>query len=141
MTSDYELQVLEVNKRFYAALEALDLSQMSEVWLHEDWVKCVHPGWGLIVGWENISESWERIFRHTREIRIQLSYVTVRIEGPLAWVCCLENISNRFGEGVETAQAFSTNLFMLQNGGWLLIHHHASLTPPSSVQPSATTIQ
>jgi SnoaL-like domain len=141
LPSEDESQVLEVNKSFYAALEALDLLKMSQVWLHEEWVKCVHPGWGLIVGWENISESWERIFQNTREIRIQLSHVTVRIEGTLAWVCCLENISNRFGEGVDTAQAFSTNLFSLRNEGWFLIHHHASLTPPSNVQRSATTIQ
>ena len=141
MTDDSELQVLEANRHFYAALEALDRSQMSRVWLHETWVKCVHPGWGLIVGWDNVSESWVRIFQNTREIRIQLSHVSVRIEGTLAWVCCTENISNRFGEGVETAQALSTNIFMRQEGRWLLIHHHASLTPPSNVQSLGTAIQ
>lgn len=141
LTVSNEAEVLEANERFYAALESLDIGLMSQVWLHEDWVKCIHPGWGLIVGWNHVQESWENIFRHTSEIRVRLSHVTVKVEGSMAWVCCVENISNRFTEGIETAQAVGTNVFFFHEGRWLLILHHASLAPPANVQPSAPTIQ
>lgn len=141
MASEGELKVLEANRRFYAALEALDLSKMTLVWLHDDWVKCVHPGWGVIIGWENVRRSWESIFQNTREIRIALSQVTVRVENDVAWVCCIENISNRFGGDFEAAQAFSTNIFILYDDQWLLAHHHGSLLPAVAPLPPAETIQ
>ena len=36
--------VREANERFYQALEKASLESMSAVWLHAEWVKCVHPG-------------------------------------------------------------------------------------------------
>ena len=43
-----EEEVLAVNRTFYTALHTLDMSLMAQVWLHEDWVKCLHPGWDLL---------------------------------------------------------------------------------------------
>ncbi|MCH7766008.1 MAG: hypothetical protein IH916_05570, partial [Acidobacteria bacterium] len=40
-----EEKVLAANRRFYTAMDSLDLEGMEAVWLHADWVKCVHPGW------------------------------------------------------------------------------------------------
>ncbi|MDQ3011608.1 MAG: nuclear transport factor 2 family protein, partial [Acidobacteriota bacterium] len=37
--------VKEANERFYRALENADLHAMAAIWLHDTWVKCVHPGW------------------------------------------------------------------------------------------------
>ena len=41
----------EANAAFYGAVEELDLAAMERVWLHESWVRCIHPGWDLLVGW------------------------------------------------------------------------------------------
>ena len=49
-----EQEVLAANRAFYHALQSLDLEQMKAVWLHEDWVECLHPGWELRVGWEEV---------------------------------------------------------------------------------------
>src|SRR5206468_10561013 len=43
--------VLEANAAFYAAFQSLDLKRMEEIWLRAPYIKCVHPGWGLLVGW------------------------------------------------------------------------------------------
>jgi len=56
-----EQAVLEANRRFYEAFESLDIERMAAVWLREDWAECVHPGWELLRGWEEIRDSWVRI--------------------------------------------------------------------------------
>ena len=61
--------VLEANAAFYAAFESLDLKRMQEVWLRAPYIKCVHPGWGRLVGWGPVMQSWERIFSGTRSRR------------------------------------------------------------------------
>ncbi len=38
-----EQAVLEANHRFYQALSELDTEAMEQIWLHEPWVRCVHP--------------------------------------------------------------------------------------------------
>ena len=56
------------NTRFYQAFETLDLAQMDRVWAHGEHVKCVHPGWPILVGWDAVRSSWETIFENTAEI-------------------------------------------------------------------------
>ena len=46
----------EANERFYRALEGLDLPAMEGLWLHEPWVRCVHPGWEAIGGFQKTFE-------------------------------------------------------------------------------------
>jgi hypothetical protein len=79
------------NRRFYAALENSDFEQMCALWLHADWVKCVHPGWEVLRGWEQVRESWEQIFTNSRGLRAAPTEIEIRIEGDFAWVSCTEN--------------------------------------------------
>ena len=51
-TDDERARVEEANARFYRAFESLDLREMEGVWAKGEHVKCVHPGWGLLAGWE-----------------------------------------------------------------------------------------
>ena len=60
----------EANNRFYRALEVLDLEALDALWLHEGWVRCVHPGWDVLVGWEAVRESYEQIVAGTRWMRV-----------------------------------------------------------------------
>ena len=132
-----EEKVLAANQRFYAALEQLDLEAMDHVWLHEDWVKCVHPGWEMLEGWDEVRQSWERIFENTRYMRVFLSDIRLRIENHLAWVMCVENVTTSFESGFEQAYVQATNLFVLSEGEWRMVHHHASPLPgrpPTTVQ-------
>lgn len=132
--SDRE-QVLEVNRRFYEALGLLNLERMAEVWLPEDSARCVHPGWMLLEGWEEIRESWRRIFENTQFMRVSISSLSVHVEPELAWVCCIERISST-GEGrIDSAHVQATNIFMRRRGRWFLVLHHASHIP-ASLQPA-----
>ncbi len=122
--------VLAANAAFYRAFESLDLARMEDVWLRAPSIKCVHPGWGLLVGWGPIMESWQRIFVSTLAMRFTLTHVHAEVAGDLAWVVLTENIESRTHEGKATGQVQATNLFQRDRGRWLLVHHHGSPVYP-----------
>ena len=124
-----EEKVLAANQRFYSALERLNLEAMEAVWLHEDWVACVHPGWELLIGWEDVQESWRRIFENTRRMQVGISDVGVHVEGGTAWVNCVEQVTSSFETGFSTAWVQATNIYVKRDGDWRLVHHHASPIP------------
>ena len=124
-----EEKVLAANQRFYSALERLDLEAMEAVWLHEGWVACVHPGWELLVGWDEVQESWRRIFENTRRMQVGISDVTVRVEGGTAWVNCVEQVTSSFETGFSTAWVHATSIYVKRDGECWLVPHHASPIP------------
>jgi len=121
-----DAEVVEANARFYRAFEALDIAEMDRVWAHGEHVKCVHPGWPLLTGWEAVRESWETIFTNTEEMRFTLSNVSAVVGGEQAWVTCTENILSEVAGRVTVTAILATNLFERDGGGWRLVHHHAS---------------
>ncbi len=133
-----EQAVREANLRFYQALAALDLQQMDAVWLHEDWVECVHPGWDLMLGWEEVRESWTRIFASTQRMKVEISSVWIRVEGEVAWVACTEHVTTMFERGFDQALIQATNIFVRRDAPpeatgprsrWQMVAHHASPLP------------
>jgi ketosteroid isomerase-like protein len=123
--------VYEANERFYRALEQADLEAMSDVWLHADWVKCVHPGWDLIVGWELVRESWQRIFDGSTGMRVAATDVEIKVAGDFALVSCYEVLAIFLDSSRPpvSARTTATNLFQRVTGQWRMIHHHASQAP------------
>ena len=140
MTPEEE-KVLEANKNFYRALQALSIEEMESVWLQEEWVRCLHPGWEFLEGWEAVHESWQQIFENTKFMRLTVGVQAVRVEKGIAWVCCTEKISSASEGRFETAFAQATNIFKLYNGTWLLVHHHASHLPAPITNPAAEIVQ
>jgi ketosteroid isomerase-like protein len=124
-------QLLAANQSFYAAFGALSLEQMSEVWLHEDWVQCVHPGRQLLEGWEEVRESWAQIFANTKRMKLEIGSISAHLEGEVAWVACTENVLSSFEHGFDQAQLQATNIFVLRDGVWRMVAHHASPLPPA----------
>jgi ketosteroid isomerase-like protein len=114
------------NARFYRAFETLDIHEMDRVWVHGEHVKCVHPGWPLLVGWTAVRASWETIFANTAEMSFTLSNVEVVTASELAWVTCTENILSEVRGRVTVTSVLATNVFERETGGWRLVHHHAS---------------
>lgn len=126
---DREKEVERANQAFYRALESLDLAQMEAIWLEAPWVKCIHPGREVLVGWPKIRESWELIFKHTGTMEIAITQPSVKVLEEMGWVVCTENISSYLGQEVRSGLAQATNLFVHRNGRWLMVHHHASPIP------------
>lgn len=136
-----EKDIEQANRGFYRALESLDLSQMESVWLSTDWVKCIHPGRETIVGWPRIRESWELIFEHTQAMKVALRQTWVKVMEGVGWVVCTENISAYLEEGLQSAVAQATNLFMHHDGQWRMVHHHASPIPLEAPFEAGQTVQ
>lgn len=127
MTPDDERSsVEEANAHFYRVLESLDLGRMDEVWSHDDHVRCVHPGWRLLSGWEAVRHSWEVIFKNSQEMRFSITDVHAHVGGDLGWVTCTENILSEARGNISVTSVLATNIFERVGGEWLLIHHHAS---------------
>jgi ketosteroid isomerase-like protein len=130
-----------VNERFYKALEELDLEQMERLWLHEPWVRCIHPGWDVLVGWEQVRKSLEQIFASTGWMRVTPTECNIHVFGDVGMVACAENITASRDSDVGVAVAQATNLFRRTPEGWRMFHHHASPAPVRVTQPFSGTIQ
>lgn len=127
MTPDDEAaEIEEANARFYRAFENRDLAEMDQVWAHTDYVRCIHPGWCLLAGWEAIRQSWESIFKDSREMRFSITDVHLNVHGDLGWVTCTENVLAESRGTVSVTSVLATNIFERHGDDWLLIHHHAS---------------
>ena len=133
-----ETAVLEANRLFYHALTEMDLHTMEQIWLHEPWVSCLHPGWQMLTGWEEVLESWKQIFIHTESHEVTPTNESARLFGDLGWVLCLERIVTRPESGGGVSFAQGTNLFVRAPSGWKLVLHHASIVPVE-VPPTADT--
>ena len=134
-----EAEVRELNQKFYLALESLDLEAMEKVWLHHDLVRCVHPGWPMLSGWESVRESWEEIFRNTESMLVTTRDVSLNIEGAVAWITCTERATWKRADRSETALVQATNLYLRREGEWKMVLHHASpLALPGYTPPSET---
>ena len=55
--SKQESEVFDDNSTFYKAFESFDINMMEKVWLKEGYIRCIHPGWSLLKGWEPVMDS------------------------------------------------------------------------------------
>ena len=114
---------------------------MQRLWLHEPWVRCIHPGWDVLVGWEQVRESLEQIFASTGWMRVTPTECNIHVFGDVGMVACAENITASRDSDVGVAVAQATNLFRRTPEGWRMFHHHASPAPVRVTQPFSGTIQ
>ena len=119
-------EVTRANEDFYSAFESLDIMQMGGVWAHQEYVTCIHPGWGIRVGWPLVRDSWVVIFNNVFSMGFSLTELQVQVAGDLAWVICIENITSRHGDNNQDSRVVAANLFERSNQGWKMIHHHGS---------------
>lgn len=127
-------QVKRTNERFYRAFESLESSRMAAMWVQAERAKCVHPGWSLLSGWEAILQSWESIFAHTEHMRFVITDVAVHLYGQVAWVTCMENLSDA-PDTLQMAHILATNIYEQVGEEWRIVHHHASPV----LRPAPTT--
>jgi ketosteroid isomerase-like protein len=117
---------LAANQAFYRAFEKKDLDAMRSIWSQGTGSVCIHPGSAALRGWEQIETSWQRIFRNTAYMEVEIDVITADLSGNFAYLVLTENLLQVVrGRRIE-AQTIATNIFELMSGEWYLIHHHGS---------------
>jgi len=112
------------NREFYRAFQDGDFVAMERLWDHGAHVRCVHPGWEMLSGWEQVRGSWERILSGPDiELEIEIDDVDIRAGDDVAWVSCIERLSR---PGL-VSEVVATNVFERSGDGtWRMVQHHAS---------------
>lgn len=123
--TDARLAIEDANERFYAAFRSGNIKEMDKVWGKGDHVQIVHPGSACIAGRELVMESWAAILRGVRPNAFKIGLEDVRVfalSDSQGLVTCLEVMDADDSRG----RAVATNLFELQEGKWVMTHHHGS---------------
>jgi ketosteroid isomerase-like protein len=127
--------VRAANLAFYRAFETLDLAAMDGVWAHDASASCLHPGWALCAGWDEVRDSWVTIFANTATMRFEIADERIDVGGELAWVVCTERIRSTGPAGETMVGAVvATNVFRKEGAAWKLLHHHGSPHVPRRAQ-------
>ncbi|WP_129841677.1 nuclear transport factor 2 family protein [Streptomyces sp. RFCAC02] len=126
--------VAAANTAFYEAVERADIDLLDALWLDDEEISVVHPGWPVIRGRGEVLRSYALIMANTEYIQFFLTDVEVSVRGGTAVATCTENILS--GGPAEDGGAMgplvgglvvATNVFRrAPGGGWRLWSHHGS---------------
>jgi len=109
--------ILAANAAYYRAFTDGDFAAISRIWA-DDNVSCIHPGWPVIIGRQEILDSYREILRNPDQERIDPRNETVLAAGDEARVICVEFVGG--------AALAATNLCRRTGGVWRMTHHQAS---------------
>ena len=118
--------VIKANEEFYRAFESLNIERMAEIWLQDESVQVIHPGWQAKRGWDEVKDSWDTIFSNTGYMEFDITDVHVLVGGEFARVSCTENLRSVVGSEQSMGQVQATNIFLQRGERWLMVHHHGS---------------
>ena len=112
-----ETDVLEANEAFYDAFARRDVAAMEALWSQRADIACVHPGWDALIGRRDVLSSWRAILGSPEAPDVECAGAVAHVLGDVAYVVC--------NEVLPGAELCATNVFVRENGGWKLVHHHA----------------
>ena len=110
--------VLSQNLEFYRAFSTRDISGMERLWARQAPVSCLHPGWRLITGREEVMRSWRAILRNPGAPAVLCYEERATLYGDTALVTCEEELAG----GALAA----SNLFIREGGLWRLVYHQST---------------
>ena len=114
------------NEAFYLTFATRDADSMDAVWSTRDNVTCIHPGWQPLIGRDSVMKSWRDILRNSEAPEIHCEHARACIDGTMAYVLCTEILA----EG----QLAATNIFVLEDKAWKMVHHQAGPMPSSALE-------
>ena len=124
--------VLSANEAFYDAFGTADMQAMSAVWASKAPVTCIHPGWNPVSGRKEVLSSWKGIIDSPSRPTIECVQSTADIYGDTAVIYCYETLHGGY--------LLATNIFVMEDGAWRMVHHHAGgpVAPPEK-RPNTQT--
>jgi ketosteroid isomerase-like protein len=122
-----ELDVLEVNEAFYRAFAARDADAMARLWAERLPVACIHPGWDVLAGREEVLASFRTILGGAEPPALSCSVAQAHVLGSVAFVTCHELLPG--------GRLAATNVFAREGGAWRMVHHQATPIAPGQARP------
>ncbi len=129
---DSKAEVLDANRAFYAALNALfkgELEPMTEVWSHADDVTYLGPDNSFRIGWEATHKDWQQQAAMKLGGVVEPEDVHVNAGSDLAVVHNFELGANVVDGKPVKVKIRATNVYRKEDGKWKMIGHHTDLLP------------
>ena len=130
-SNELEAAVLRANAAFYRAFTTGDFAAMSELWAESAEVTCFHPGAALIRGRAAVLSAWRQIIVQPAPFDMRCDHAHVRLLPGVAIVTCYE------GNAEQPAHLAATNVFVLEQKRWRLLHHQAGPLARPIPKPSS----
>lgn len=108
---------------FYEAFMRRDVDVMSALWADGD-VVCIHPGSGVISGYDAVIRSWQHILENSQPGDIRYNVINKTQTSNIAVHVVAEEIMDN---NITAAVVISTNVYKRNAHGWLMIEHHGSV--------------
>lgn len=125
--------ILEANAAFYRAFTRGDYAAMAELWARATPVTCFHPGSSLLIGREAVLASWREVLAGPPPFVMRCDHARVQRWAEVALVTCYE------GNGELPAHLAATNVFVLEQDRWHMLHHQAGPLSRPLPAPSRAT--
>lgn len=103
---------------------------MDALWARSVPVCCIHPGWSPVRGRDNVMSTWDNILKHPPQPTIQALGEQATIVGIVGMVVGFEAIGD--------VTLVATNVFVLEEGAWKMVHHQAAVTERAPRAPEPT---
>lgn len=115
--NDKKEAAIAANNAFYSAFNESNMEAMEALWSDSHEVSVVHPGWELLTGRGEVLMSWRQILKNSTLNHIHCDNTWVNIIDNVATVTCIEHL--------DEVDLVATNLFVLEEDKWKMVHHHA----------------
>lgn len=122
-----EQHVLFANEAFYTAFTTGDVSAMSDAWVNNHPIVCLHPGARPIFDRKEMMQSWADILSDPGVADLRFHSPQVLFFRNIAMVIGYET----FGDSALVA----SNGFMLEDNAWRMFSHHAGPCHDPPPQP------
>jgi len=119
---------------FYRAFAKCDITAMESVWAKEE-VVCIHPGASPLMTYAAVMQSWTNILLHAQLPQLQYKVLHKSISHDIAVHVVEEHIASG-DDPFANAVVLATNVYIHNNGQWLLQMHHASPTALVAAKPT-----
>ena len=112
--------LLFANEAFYRAFADRDIDSMDGLWSDREPIVCIHPGWDLLTGRDEVMQSWASIIGNPNSPDISCHAAVAHYSGDLGVVVCYEEPDGQF--------LLATNMFIRDGRLWKMIHHQSGPT-------------
>lgn len=128
--TNLENDKLKALVRFYKAFNLRDLKLMENVWLNSDEASMNNPVGGIMRGWKNIKDVYNKIFNGNAKVNVEFYDFTFHSTANMFFVTGRE--SGFFEKGnIKIELAIRTSrVFIRENVDWKQIQHHGSIDNP-----------